>query len=189
MSFLGRIAPFKGAHLAIEVAKNCGIPLKIAGEVQPMFQEYFDTQVRPQIDGKFIQYVGEADLRAKNELLGDSLALLFPIEWDEPFGLVMVEAMACGTPVLALPGGAVAEVVSDGVSGYVCQWLDEMADYARDVETLICPSAVRKYVEQRFNAERIAAEYVQLYSPIYETASAMTVKRTAGSGGLTTTAA
>ena len=109
-AFLGRIAPIKGTHIAIEVAKKSGIPLKIAGEVQPIFQDYFDTQIKPHIDGKFIEYVGEADLAAKNELLGNSLAMLFPIQWNEPFGLVMIEAMACGTPVLALPGGAVEEV-------------------------------------------------------------------------------
>jgi glycosyltransferase involved in cell wall biosynthesis len=107
LSFLGRIAPIKGTHVAIEVAKKSGIPLKIAGEVQPIFQDYFDTMVKPHIDGKFIEYVGEVDLPAKNELLGNSLAMLFPIQWNEPFGLVMIEAMACGTPVLALPGGSV----------------------------------------------------------------------------------
>ncbi len=121
LSFLGRIAPIKGTHLAIEVAKKSGIPLKIAGEVQPIFQDYFDREVKPHIDGKFIEYVGEADLENKNELLGNSLAMLFPIQWNEPFGLVMIEAMACGTPVLALPGGAVEEVVCDGISGFVCQ--------------------------------------------------------------------
>ena len=136
LSFLGRIAPIKGTHIAIEVAKKSGIPLKIAGEVQPIFQDYFDSQIKPHIDGKFIEYVGEVDLAAKNELLGNSLAMLFPIQWDEPFGLVMIEAMACGTPVLALPGGAVEEVVRDGVSGFVCQCVDEMAQRAA-----ACPGA------------------------------------------------
>src|SRR5215831_11417773 len=89
LSFLGRIAPFKGTHIAIQVAKKCGIPLRIAGEVQPLFQDYFDAEIKPHIDGKFIEFIGEADLQAKNEVLGNSLALLFPIEWDEPFGLVM----------------------------------------------------------------------------------------------------
>ena len=94
----------KGAHLAIEVAKRTGIPLKIAGEVQPMFRDYFEQVLKPQIDGRFIEYIGEADFETKNELLSNSLALLFPIEWDEPFGLIMIEAMACGTPVLAFAG-------------------------------------------------------------------------------------
>src|SRR5579884_85769 len=91
VSFIGRLAPVKGAHTAIQVAKRAGIPLKIAGEVQPAYQGYFETQIKPHVDGKFIEYVGEADLAAKNELLGKSLAMLFPIQWNEPFGFVMVE--------------------------------------------------------------------------------------------------
>lgn len=189
LSFLGRIAPFKGTHLAIEVAKKCGIPLKIAGEVQPLFQDYFDREVKPHIDGKFIEFVGEVDLEAKNELLGGSLALLFPIEWNEPFGLVMIEAMACGTPVLALPGGAVPEVVRDGVSGYVCRSLDEMADYACEIQTLVRPATVRKYAETHFTVERMAADYLRLYSHACETESPQVFKGTAGPEGPTATAA
>jgi glycosyltransferase involved in cell wall biosynthesis len=114
LSFIGRIAPIKGTHLAIEVAKRTGIPLKIAGDVQPLYREYFEKKIKPEVDGRLVEYVGLADLRAKNELLSNSLAMLFPIQWNEPFGLVMVEAMACGTPVLAMPGGSVPEVVRDG---------------------------------------------------------------------------
>src|SRR5439155_21276517 len=128
LSFIGRIAPVKGTHLAIEVAQKSGIPLKIAGQVQPAFQDYFDVEIKPKIDGKFIEYIGEADMDAKNELLGDSMAMLFPIQWNEPFGLVLVEAMACGTPVLALPGGSVPEIVRDGVSGYLCTSVEEMTN-------------------------------------------------------------
>src|SRR5437764_4287804 len=120
LSFIGRIAPIKGTHLAIEVAKRTGIPLKIADDVQPVYREYFEKKVKPEMDGNLVEYVGLAELNAKNELLGNSLAMLFPIQWNEPFGLVMVEAMACGTPVLAMPGGSVPEVVRDGVSGYIC---------------------------------------------------------------------
>ena len=110
MSFIGRIAPIKGTHIAIEVAKRSGIPLKIAGDIQPAFRDYFEAKIKPHLDGNFIEYIGLADLNAKNELLGNSLAMLFPIQWNEPFGLVMVEAMACGTPVLAMPGGSVPEM-------------------------------------------------------------------------------
>ena len=188
-SFLGRIAPFKGTHLAIQVARRCGIPLKIAGEVQPLFQDYFDAEVKPHIDGKFIEFIGEADLQAKNELLVNSLALLFPIEWDEPFGLVMIEAMACGTPVLALPGGSVSEVVCDGISGYVCQSLDEMVARARDVQALIRPRAVREYAKRHFATERMAAEYLQLYDQVCETAGPTVFESTGDSGGPTATAA
>src|SRR5262249_23498090 len=127
LCFLGRIAPIKGTHIAIEVAKKSGIPLKIAGEIQPIYRAYFEQQIQPHLDGKFIEYVGEVDLAGKNELVGDSVAMLFPIQWDEPFGLVMIEAMACGTPVLALPGGSVPEVIRDGIAGFCCQTPEEMA--------------------------------------------------------------
>jgi len=161
-SFLGRIAPVKGIHNAIEIAKRSGIPLKIAGEVQPIFREYFDACVRPHLDGKFIEYVGEADLAIKNELLGNSIAMLFPIEWDEPFGLVMVEAMATGTPVIAFPGGSVAEIVCDGVSGFVCSGVDDAVAHVQAVQALK-PAAVRAYVQQNFSVERMVQDYFALY--------------------------
>ena len=162
LSFIGRIAPIKGTHIAIEVAQRSGIPLKIAGEVQPLYREYFEAKIKPQIDGKFIEYVGLADLRAKNELLGNSMAMLFPIQWNEPFGLVMVEAMACGTPVLALRGGSVGEVVRDGVSGFVCR---SAADMVRHIETAAkLPSAsIRRYVEENFSLDRMVSQYIELY--------------------------
>jgi glycosyltransferase involved in cell wall biosynthesis len=166
LSFLGRIAPIKGPHLAIAVAKETGIPLKIAGEIQPMFRDYFETEIEPHLDGKFIEYVGEADLEAKNELLGNSVAMVFPIQWNEPFGLVMIEAMACGTPVLALPGGSVAEVVQDGVSGFVCHSVDDLARHARNIGTAIQPSTVRNYAEQYFSMERMASDYARLFAAI-----------------------
>ena len=166
LSFLGRIAPIKGPHLAIAVAKETGIPLKIAGEIQPMFRDYFETEIEPHLDGKFIEYVGEADLAAKNELLGDSMAMVFPIQWNEPFGLVMIEAMACGTPVLALPGGSVEEVVHDGVSGFVCDSVASLAQRARDIGTAIRPSTVRNYAEQYFSMERMASDYARLFAGI-----------------------
>ena len=149
-AFLGRIAPIKGTHLAIEIAKKAGIPLKIAGEVQPMFQDYFDSMVKPHVDGNFIEFVGEVDLAAKNELLGNALAMLFPIQWNEPFGLVMIEAMACGTPVLALPGGSVEEVVRDGISGFVCNSIEDMASRAVHSLASIKPQTVRDYRSPTF---------------------------------------
>jgi glycosyltransferase involved in cell wall biosynthesis len=161
LSFIGRIAPVKGTHLAIEVARRTGIPLKIAGEVQPVNREYFEKKIKPQIDGKLVEYVGPANLDAKNELLGNSMAMLFPIQWGEPFGLVMVEAMACGTPVLAMPGGSVPEVVRDGVSGYICRSVREMANRALNLN--IDPTSVRRYVEENFSIGRMVREYVALY--------------------------
>jgi glycosyltransferase involved in cell wall biosynthesis len=164
-TFLGRIAPVKGTHLAIDVAKRTGIPLKIAGEVQPMFQDYFDSQIKPHLDGKFIDYVGGADLSMKNELLGTSLGLLFPIQWDEPFGLAMIESMACGAPVFALPGGSVAEIVKDGVSGNICYSIDEMVQRAKRAQEFDF-SKVRQYVLQEFSLERMVQGYADLYIEI-----------------------
>jgi len=167
LSFLGRIAPVKGIHNAIEIAKRSEIPLKIAGEVQPLFREYFETRIKPQIDGKFIEYVGEADLALKNELLGNSMAMLFPIEWDEPFGLVMVEAMATGTPVIAFPGGSVPEIVRDGVSGFICSGVGDAVVRLREART-IKPASIRAYVQQHFSTERMVQNYLALYQEMYE---------------------
>ena len=133
LSFIGRIAPIKGTHLAIDVTRRTGIPLKIAGEVQPVNREYFERKIKPEIDGSLVEYIGPADLEAKNELLGNSMAMLFPIRWNEPFGLVMVEAMACGTPVLSMPGGSVPEIVQDGISGYICRSVRDMAKRVREL--------------------------------------------------------
>src|SRR5947207_7905777 len=151
LSFIGRFAPVKGPHIAIEVAKKLGIPLRMAGEVQPQFKDYFENEVKPHIDGKFVEFIGEADQQIKNELLGNSMALLFPIQWDEPFGLVMIEAMACGTPVIALPGGSVPAVVVEGVSGHVCRSIREMMRCIRDLNTK--HADVRRYVEKTFSVE------------------------------------
>ena len=163
LCFLGRIAPVKGTHLAIEVARRSGIPLKIAGEVQPIFRGYFESQVKPHIDGKFIEYVGEMDADSKNELLGGARAMLFPIQWDEPFGLVMVESMACGTPVLALPGGSVPEVINDA-TGHICATVDEMVAAAKDLQ--FDAASVRTDALDRFSVARMAQQYAELYSAI-----------------------
>ncbi len=164
LSFIGRIAPLKGTHLAIEVAKRTGIPLKIAGDVQPVYREYFEKKIKPHVDGKFIEYVGLADHQAKNELLCNSMAMLFPIQWNEPFGLVMVESMACGTPVVAMAGGSVTEVVRDGVSGYICRSVSQMAKKVTGLD--IPPTTVRKYVEENFSIERMVREYVSQYEEV-----------------------
>ena len=168
LTFLGRIAPVKGTHIAIEVAKRAGIPLKIAGEVQPMFRDYYETRVKPHVDGKFIEYVGEADLAAKNELLGNSVALLFPIEWEEPFGLVMIEAMACGAPVLAFPNGSAPEIVKDGVSGYLCNSVEQMAKRAQ-LCAKFTAGEVRSYVATNFSLQKMVNQYAELYSELLDT--------------------
>ncbi|HET9839969.1 MAG TPA: glycosyltransferase family 4 protein [Candidatus Angelobacter sp.] len=165
-SFLGRIAPQKGTHLAIEIAQKAGIPLRIAGEIQPMYQSYWEAKVKPHVDGRFIQYLGEMGLEEKNELLGNSLAMLFPIQWHEPFGLVMIEAMACGTPVLALSGGSVNEVVKEGVSGHVRASVSELVECARGL--VLDPRSVRAYMEEFFSVARMTRDYMRLYTEILQ---------------------
>jgi glycosyltransferase involved in cell wall biosynthesis len=164
LCFLGRIAPPKGTHLAVEIAKKSGIPLKIAGDIQPIYKNYWETQVQPQVDGKFIEYVGELGMEDKNALLGNSMALLFPIQWDEPFGLVMIEAMSCGTPVLALPGGSVEEIVKEGIGGYVRQSVDELAKCAKELK--IPAKETRRYMEENFSVQRMVKDYLELYSQL-----------------------
>jgi glycosyltransferase involved in cell wall biosynthesis len=161
LAFLGRMAPVKGPHLAIEAARKAGMPLKLAGEVQPTFQDYWQTKVEPHIDGRMVEFLGEATPNVKNELLGNASALLFPIQWDEPFGLVMIESMACGTPVLAFRGGAVVEIVRDGLNGWICRDTDDMAQRVRDIR--ISPRECRAYVEHSFSVERMTRDYEQLY--------------------------
>ncbi len=164
LCFLGRVAPPKGTHLAIDVAKKAGIPLKIAGEIQPLYREYWETKVKPHVDGRLIEYVGEVGLEEKNELLGSARALLFPIQWDEPFGLVLVEAMACGTPVLAMPGGSVGEIVKDGVSGCVRKSVEELAECAKNFS--FNPRDVRQHAETFFSKEVMVSAYIDLYTAI-----------------------
>lgn len=164
LSFLGRIAPAKGTHLAVEVARRTGIPLKIAGEVQPVYKNYWETQVKPMVDGRHIEYVGEVGMQDKIKLLSNSMAMLFPVQWDEPFGLVMIEAMACGTPVLAFPYGSVPEVVREGVSGCVRQNAKELALCLHDLK--IPARVVRGYMEEFFSMERMARNYISLYTEI-----------------------
>jgi len=164
VAFLGRIAPCKGPHLAIEVARRAGIRLKIAGEIQPIFRDYTETQVLPHIDGRLIEYVGEADAVAKNALLSRARALLFTIQWEEPFGLVMIEAMACGTPVLAFAGGAVAEIVENGVNGWICRDVEEMAE--RLAGPLPTSDMCREAVARRFTVDHMVDRYLSIYEQL-----------------------
>lgn len=166
LAFLGRMTPCKGPHLAIEVARRTGLRLKLAGEVQPTFRDYWEQEVAPRIDGRQIEYIGEADFATKNALLSKARALLFPIQWDEPFGLVMIESMACGTPVLALPGGSVEEVVQNGVNGWICRDVHEMAERACSPDVL--PAACRDAVDAAFSVVNMADRYLDVYAGALE---------------------
>jgi glycosyltransferase involved in cell wall biosynthesis len=129
--------------------------------VQPAFLDYWEEQVRPHVNGHDVEFIGEVDLAGKNRLLSRARALLFPIQWEEPFGLVMVEAMACGTPVLAFRGGAVDEIVVDGMNGWVCRDVDDMA--ARIANARVAPAACREFVTRHFSDVRMADDYLRVY--------------------------
>jgi len=160
--FLGRIASVKGVHLAMDAAIEAGVRLKIAGDIQPIHRNYFENEVKPRLDSDLIEYVGEADHFMKVELLKNAAALLFPIQWDEPFGLVMIESMACGTPVIAFPYGSVPEVIEDGVSGYIVQDLAGMVEKINQLNRL-SPDTVRDYVERYFSVDRMVEQYEATY--------------------------
>jgi glycosyltransferase involved in cell wall biosynthesis len=160
--FLGRMNESKGVHTAIEVARAAGIPLKIAAKLrEPLEMEYFRTRVEPLLGGD-VEYLGEAGPTEKVALLRDAACLLNPIAWPEPFGLVMIEALACGTPVVATPCGAAPEIVDDGVTGHLRSIPDGLVDALRRVDT-IDRSACRAVVEERFSMERMAADHVAAY--------------------------
>jgi glycosyltransferase involved in cell wall biosynthesis len=160
--FLGRLSHDKGAHRAIEVAKETGLPLKIAGKMrEPLEKQYFEELVRPNL-GWGIEYLGEVPHEEKVDLIQNAWATLFPIDWEEPFGLVMIESMACGTPVIATRRGAVPEVIEHGRSGIIVDSHREMAA-AVEAADRIDPLECRRYVEERFSRERMVADYVAVY--------------------------
>jgi glycosyltransferase involved in cell wall biosynthesis len=161
--FLGRMSPDKGCHRAIAVAMEREVPLKIAGKMQePKERAYFEEFVEPHLGIHGIEYLGEVSHGMKVELLQDARATLFPIEWEEPFGLVMIESMACGTPVIASNRGAVPEVIEDGRSGIIVEDYRQMADALERADALD-PLECRRYVEERFSPERMVDDYVRAY--------------------------
>jgi glycosyltransferase involved in cell wall biosynthesis len=162
LAFLGRISPEKGPQVAIEIAKRTGWHLKMAGKIDPVDRAFFEQEVAPLIDGKQIEFLGEANHTQKNKLMGNATATLFSITWQEPFGLVMPESMACGTPVIAMAMGSAPELIVQGKTGFLCQNLDECVS-AVDQITSIDRHACRQHVENNFNVQRMVDDYEQVY--------------------------
>jgi glycosyltransferase involved in cell wall biosynthesis len=161
--FIGRMSPDKGAHRAVAVAMELGLPLKMAGKLrEPKERQYFAEYVEPHVGHGGIEYLGEVTHGEKVELLQDARATLFPIEWEEPFGLVMIESMACGTPVIATRHGAVPEVIEHGLSGIIVDHFREMAG-ALEAADALDPIECRHYVEELFSPERMVADYERAY--------------------------
>ncbi|MES2483011.1 MAG: glycosyltransferase family 4 protein [Pseudomonadota bacterium] len=167
-AFVGRLSPEKRVDRAIEIAIACGIPLMIAAKVDPVDQVYFEQHIRPLLGNPLIKYIGEIDDARKNEVVGGARALLFPIDWPEPFGLVMIEAMACGTPVVAYRCGSVPEIMQDGVTGYVVDNQDDAIAAARVIDRLD-RRRCREAFERRFTSEKMAARYLRVYQSLIDT--------------------
>ena len=168
---LARVSPEKGTHVAIEVARRLGMPLVIAGKVDRVDRKYFRTAVEPEIDGRQIRFVGEVDNQEKRQLYAGARCLLVPICWEEPFGLVMPEAMACGTPVVAFARGAAPEIIEEGETGFLVEDIDGMVEAVRHVGE-IDPRRCRRHVEERFDIPVMVDGYLQTYKRILETVEA-----------------
>lgn len=181
--FLGRLHPHKAVHLAIDAARRAGLPIVVAGKCsEPVEREYFRAEIEPRL-GPDVTIFGSADATEKRDLLSRAAALVFPIQWDEPFGMVMIEAMACGTPVVALRRGSVPEVVVDGLTGVICDDAEELPAAIHAARQL-SPADCREHVRTRFDVATMAARYEALYrealaaqQPAYRTAVAMPVPR------------
>ncbi|WP_055074059.1 glycosyltransferase family 4 protein [Pseudanabaena sp. 'Roaring Creek'] len=165
LAFLGRMSPEKGAHLAVEIAKQSGWHLKMAGKVDDIDLEYFEREIKPHIDGFQIEFLGEANHEQKSILMGGAVATLFPITWQEPFGLVMIESMVTGTPVIAIALGSVPEIIADGLTGILCQNVAECVAAIAKV-ALLDRRACREHILLNFTAKHMADGYEAVYQKI-----------------------
>jgi len=163
LAFLGRASPEKRVDRAIEIAKRVGMPLKIAAKVDPADRRYFKREIEPLLNDPHIEWLGEISDKDKDEFLGNAYALLFPIDWPEPFGLVMIESMACGTPVIAFASGSIPEVMDDGVTGFVVNDIENAVEATRHVRDL-SRAKCREIFEKRFAASRMANDYINVYT-------------------------
>ena len=165
LACLGRISPEKGIDRAIAIARQVGIPLRIAAKVDRVDQDYFDTVIAPLLRGPLVEYIGEIGDDRKEEFLGNAQALLFPIDWPEPFGIVMIEAMACGTPVIAYSSGSVPEVMEEGRTGFIVSELDDAVDAVLRLPAL-SRARCRAVFEERFTATRMTRDYLDVYAQL-----------------------
>ena len=170
--FMGRIAPEKRCDRAIAIAKAAGLPVKIAAKIDPYDQQYFDENIKALLDDPLIEFLGEIAEPEKDRLLGGALAILFPIDWQEPFGLVMIEALACGTPVIAFPHGSVPEIIENGVTGFVVDSVESAVEAVKCIRS-IDRKRCRQAFEERFTVERMASEYVAVYRDLLNSNSIM----------------
>lgn len=162
LAYLGRTAPEKRPGHAIEIAKRTGIPLRIAAKVDRVDRTYFEAEIEPLLDHPLIEFVGEISDAEKDEFIGNAMAVVCPYDWPEPFGLVLIEAFACGTPVIAYRRGSIPEIIDHGVTGFICETIEEMVD-AVDQVPLIDRKQCRAAFDERFTADRMARDYVALY--------------------------
>lgn len=164
LAFVGRISQEKRPDRAIEIAKRAGIPLKIAAKIDPQDRDYYESEIAPLMRHPLIEFLGEINEQEKHELLGKALALVLPIDWPEPFGIVFIESLAVGTPVLTCPYGSVPEILVDGETGYVRRTVGELAQAVGWVRDRISRKACRRHVEEHFSRERMARDYTAIYS-------------------------
>ncbi len=165
LAFIGRISPEKAPDLAIRIAARAGMRLKIAAKIDPVDRDYFKAEIEPLLAQPHVEFIGEIGEHEKAEFLGNAAGLLFPIAWPEPFGLVMIEAMACGTPVIALRNGSVPEVVDDGITGFIVDDEATAASAAGQIH-LLDRTLIRTIFEQRFTARRMAEDYTRIYQDL-----------------------
>jgi glycosyltransferase involved in cell wall biosynthesis len=170
LAFLGRISPEKGLDQAIQIATRAGMKLKVAAKIDRADREYFEKRIEPLFDNPLVEFIGEIGNSEKENFLGNAAALLFPIQWPEPFGLVMIEAMACGTPVIAYPFGSVAEVIPDGVCGFLVHNIDEAVEAVAKVDELDRREC-RRHFELNFTDQRMACNYLDIYKQLIGRAS------------------
>jgi glycosyltransferase involved in cell wall biosynthesis len=163
LAFLGRISPEKRVDRAIQIARRLGMELKIAAKIDAVDREYFEAVIKPLLNNSLVEYIGEITEVEKDDFLGNAYALLFPIDWQEPFGLVMIEAMATGTPVIAFNCGSVPEVLNNGVSGFIVEDIDQAVKAVEQLSTLSRQECRREF-DERFTAARMAKDYVAIYN-------------------------